>query len=160
MKANLLPVYLSGVLVRVWDASIQQLQMLQSFSLLFVGATLSTWATINFSLALIVGLLASPLSFIRPVTLTTSSTDPSASINIAHAVGSSLVWLVTSPPLALFALSWYLGKDITWMLVEIAKGWAAQGVWSILVIWSVWWPAWVLGGIVLFSGIVRPTGSA
>ncbi|KAF2169586.1 hypothetical protein M409DRAFT_19998 [Zasmidium cellare ATCC 36951] len=160
ISSYLLPIYLSGVLVRVWDASVQQLQMLQSFSLLFVGATLSTWATINFSLALIVGLLASPLSFIRPMTLTTSSTDPSALLNILHATISSLLWVTTSPPLAMLALSWYLGKDITWMLVEVAKGWAAQGVWSILVIWSVWWPAWVLGGIVLFSGIVRPTRSS
>ncbi|KAK4497490.1 hypothetical protein PRZ48_011941 [Zasmidium cellare] len=153
ISSYLLPIYLSGVLVRVWDASVQQLQMLQSFSLLFVGATLSTWATINFSLALIVGLLASPLSFIRPITLGTSPTEPNALLNIVHAVATSFVWLITSPPLALFALSWYLGKDITWMLVEIAKGWAAQGVWSILVIWSVWWPAWVLGGIVLVSSI-------
>lgn len=160
ISSYLLPLYLSGVLVRVWRASVQQLQMMQSFSLLFVGATLSTWATINFSLALIVGLLAAPLSFIRPVSLGSSSTEPNAILNIAYSVICSLAWVITSPPMALFTLSWYVGKDITWMLVEIAKGWAAQGVWSILVIWSVWWPAWVLGGIVLFSSILRPADSS
>lgn len=133
---------------------------MQSFSLLFIGATLSTWATINFSLALLVGLLASPLCFARPVPLKaliapkSDDEKKSAALNLAIHLPAALAWLVASPPTAVYAISWYSGKDISWLLIEIAKGWLAQGVWSNLVIWSVWWPAWVLGGVVLFSGVV------
>lgn len=156
----ILPIYLSVALVRILKASSQQLQVMQSFSLLFIGATLSTWATINFSLALLVGILASPLCFARPVPFSNliapKTEDKKAGVlNFAIRLPAALVWLVASPPTALYAISWYSGKDLSWILIEIAKGWLAQGVWSNLVIWSVWWPAWVLGGVVLFSGVVQ-----
>lgn len=135
---------------------------MQSFSLLFIGATLSTWATINFSLALLIGLLASPLCFARPVPLrnltapTSEAEKKGAVLKFAMRLPAALAYLFASPPVALYAISWYSEKDLAWILVEIAKGWLAQGVWSNLVIWSVWWPAWVLGGIVLFSGVIPP----
>lgn len=156
----ILPIYLSTVLVRFLEATSQQLQIMQSFSLLFIGATLSTWATINFSLALLVGLLASPLCFTRPVPLRIVIAPPSeaekksAALSLAIRLPAALMCLVASPPVALYASSWYLEKDLAWVLTEVAKGWLAQGVWSNLVIWSVWWPAWVLGCVVLFSGVV------
>jgi glycosylphosphatidylinositol transamidase len=55
----------------------------------------------------------------------------------------------------LFLVSAWVGKGLEWMLVEAAMGWVAQGVWTSLVVWSVWWPPWVLGGGVLLSGIWR-----
>lgn len=161
-SSYILPIYFSAVLVRFLKATSQQLQVMQSFSLLFIGATLSTWATINFSLALLVGLLACPLCFARPVPLRTLLSPRSeeektvALLNLAIRLPAALVYLVVSPPMALYVISWYSGKDLAWILIEIAKGWLAQGVWSNLVIWSVWWPAWVLGGVVIFSGVVQP----
>lgn len=159
----ILPAYLSAVLVRYLRTTSQQLQIMQSFSLLFLGATLSTWATINFSLALLVGLLASPLSFARPlpvrsaIALKVDSDKKGAVFSLAIRLPAALAYLIASPPVALYAVSWYLRKDLAWLLFEIATGWLAQGVWSNLVIWSVWWPAWVLGGVVLFSGVVQPS---
>ncbi|GAB7356334.1 hypothetical protein MBLNU459_g7127t1 [Dothideomycetes sp. NU459] len=44
----------------------QSFILAQCFSLLLLGAALSTLATLNFSQALFIGLLASPLSFVRP----------------------------------------------------------------------------------------------
>jgi glycosylphosphatidylinositol transamidase len=148
-------VYLSAVLVRFLRASSQQLQVMQTFSLLVLGAALSTWATINFSLALIVGLLATPLAFVRPLPLSKSEAQ-STFFTMALSIPTTMLYLVASPPVAIYAISWYFKKDVAWLLMEIAKGWVAQGVWSHLVIWSVWWPAWVLGGVVLYSGAVRP----
>ncbi|KAK4611739.1 GPI transamidase component GAA1 [Fulvia fulva] len=155
-------IQISILLVRNFKATAQQLQMMQSFSLLFLGATLSTWATINFSLALVVGLLASPLSFIRPATFFTSKNEKreqqTSSIDVALSVLSTLVWLMASPPLMIYALSQYLKQDLGWVLLEIAKGWTAQGVWSNLVVWNIWWPAWVIAGTVLFSNAARKLG--
>jgi glycosylphosphatidylinositol transamidase len=129
---------------------------MQCFSLLFLGATLSTWATINFSLALIVGLLASPLAFVRPLPLSKGD-GQSSTFSVALSIPTTLLYLVASPPVALYGISWYYGKDIAWLLMEVANGWVAQGVWTNLMIWSVWWPAWVLAGISLYSGAVRPS---
>lgn len=156
----ILPLYIGVVLARLFSATSQQVQVMQSFSLLFLGATLATWATINFSLALVVGLLASPLSFLRPINLTSSEKTEredqrNALLSLVLGMFALLAWLALSPPLVLYALSWYLQKDLSWLLLEIAKGWSAQGVWSNLVIWNIWWPAWVLGGVVLSSGGVE-----
>ena len=56
------------------------------------------------------------------------------------------------------ALGWYWKKDVEWVLVEIAKGWVAQGVYTSFVVWTIWWPAWVIGGIALFSGALKTEG--
>ncbi|KAI5361378.1 Putative GPI transamidase component Gaa1 [Septoria linicola] len=156
-SSYLLPVYLSILLVRYLRASSQQLQTMQSFSLLLLGGTLSTWATLNFSLALTVGLLASPIGFIRPLPLRSSAgaSDKQRTLAIALSVPAALLWLALSPPATIYALSWYAKLDVGTILFEVAKGWTAQGVWSCLVLWSIWWPGWVLAGTVLFSGAVR-----
>lgn len=153
----ILPIYASILLVRYLGASSQQLQIMQSFSLILLGGILSTWATLNFSLALTVGLLASPLGFIRPLPLRPSADTSSVQqkLNVVLSIPLTLAWLVLSPPTVLYALSVYFQKELSWMLLEVAKGWIAQGAWSVLVLWSVWWPAWVVGGIVLVSGAVK-----
>lgn len=146
------------MLVTVLKSTSQQIQVLQSFSLLFLGATLSTWATINFSLALLVGLLASPLSFARPISLPSSGGNGVKSISVLEFCSSiplALLYLILSPPLAIIAVTRYSESSLGSVLLEIAKGWSAQGVWSYLVIWGVWWPAWIIGGIVLFSGLAK-----
>ncbi|KAK0750457.1 Gaa1-like protein [Schizothecium vesticola] len=61
-----LPPALSALLTARYRPSAQQYHLLQSFSLLLLGMFLSSLATLNFSLALLVGLLACPLSFVRP----------------------------------------------------------------------------------------------
>lgn len=157
-----LPVYLSTILVRGFNASSQQFQLMQSFSLLLLGAILSTLATLNFSLAFVVGILASPLSFVRPLPKLSSSSSRQITnekrkhaIDVAVGVIAALLHATVSPPVMLYALSWYWRLDLEWTLVEIAKGWVAQGVYTSFVVWAVWWPAWVIGGVVLFSEMLR-----
>ncbi|KAF2481967.1 Gaa1-like protein [Neohortaea acidophila] len=162
----ILPLYLATHIAR--HTSPQQLQTLQSFSLLLLGATLSTLATLNFSLAFLVGLLCSPLSFARPLprlpllqfptkatpTTPKPTTDPVAA-RLAISLPAILLYIAISPPAVLLALNAYFGKPLAWTLLEMAKGWCAQGVWTSLVIWAVWWPAWVVGGTVMLSGTFR-----
>ncbi|OQO08150.1 hypothetical protein B0A48_06944 [Cryoendolithus antarcticus] len=121
-----------------------QAQMLQSLSLILLGALLATLATLNFSLALVLGVLAAPLAFVRR----------SSSALVAAAQGILLA--VTSPPVAVYALQrmFYPAAGLEKLLLELAKGWSAQGVWLLWVVWGVWWPAWIVGGVVVGSGVM------
>lgn len=128
--------------------SLQHLHILQAFSLLLLGASLSTLATLNFSLAFLIGLLASPLNFARPLP------RPTTPMRISIVVVAALAHAALSPPAILQGVTRYFGQDLGAVLLEMARGWQAQGVWTGLVVWGVWWPAWVVSGVVLFGGIV------
>lgn len=91
------------------------------------------------------GLLASPLAFVR------------ASRSPIVGIPQALVLAALSPPIAMYALNiWYEERGLDVVLVELAKGWVAQRVWTEFVLWGVWWPAWVVGGIVVGGGLVSP----
>ncbi|TKA72872.1 hypothetical protein B0A55_06644 [Friedmanniomyces simplex] len=161
----ILPAFTSTALTRQFKTSTQQIQIMQSFSLLLLGATLSTLATLNFSLAFVIGVLASPLSFIRPLPkatdlpfLRSANKQYLYNVDVAISFVSALLHAALSPPVVLCALCWYFGHDVEGVLVEMAKGWAAQGVYTSFVVWAVWWPAWVVGGIVMVSGAVGGAG--
>lgn len=64
-----------------------------------------------------------------------------------------LVYSAVCPPGVLSFASDYFDKPMDSLLLEMARGWSAQGVYSAFVIWALWWPVWVIGGIVLYSGI-------
>lgn len=109
-------------------------------------------ATLNFSLALVVGVLASPLCFVRPLPVEWSA-GPWARQYWLVAGLASLGLVAASPPVVLYVLNGIAVKDVGWMLVEMAKGWSAQGAWTCFVVWSIWWPAWMLSALVLYSGL-------
>jgi glycosylphosphatidylinositol transamidase len=155
----MLPIFLAQALAKL---PIQQVQITQSFSLLLLGATLSTLSTLNFSLALIAAALCSPLNFVRPLPSLPSrlsvgnNAEGSEYLNkLAVICPATALYFAISPPVVLYAVSAWVGKGLEWMLVEVAMGWVAQGVWTSLVVWGVWWPTWVVGGGVLLSGIWR-----
>lgn len=74
---------------------------------------------------------------------------------LAISLPATVLFVAISPPTVIYALNGYFGKNIGWTLLEMAKGWSAQGVWTSIVVWGVWWPAWVVGGTVLYSGTMR-----
>jgi glycosylphosphatidylinositol transamidase len=99
---------------------------------------LSSLATLNFSLALLTGLLAAPLSLVRPLESAT-----------ARWVMSVLLQAV-SPPALLAVVVVLLGGEggLAGVLRQAAVGWHVCGTYSPLVVWCVWWPAWVAAGVV------------
>ena len=101
---------------------------------------LSSLATLNFSLAFLVGLLSSPLTYIQPV--------PNRPI-MKVILGGLLV--VISPTVVLVAASWAWGLGIGDVLKEAAFGWDVWGMNTQVVVWCVWWPAWVVGGVLLWG---------
>lgn len=139
MLNTALPHVLSAILTRTYKPTTQQYQLITSFSLLLLGMFLSSLATLNFSLALIVGLLSSPLSFVSP----------------ARHVAWSVPLALISPPVVL-ALTTAVVKDgglaaVGDVLREAAFGWDVMGMYTPVVVWCVWWPAWLMGNLVVLG---------
>ncbi|GAB1317255.1 Glycosyl phosphatidyl inositol protein transamidase complex subunit [Madurella fahalii] len=151
---TVLPALLSRLLTTLAPSAptMQQYHLIKSFSLILLGMFLSSLATLNFSLALIVGLLSAPLSFVRPFA------DPSSSLSssspaIKRVVCAALLNAV-SPTSVLLAGALYWGLDVQSVLREAAVAWHVCGTWSAVVVWCVWWPAWLAGGLIVWG---RPT---
>jgi glycosylphosphatidylinositol transamidase len=100
---------------------------------------LSSLATLNFSLALLVGLLAAPLTYVRPLT-----GNPLLVI-------FGFILNTLAPTTILYAGSLYWNIPVTEILREAAFGWNVWGMYTQVVIWCVWWPAWLIGSIVLLG---------
>ncbi|KAL4977456.1 Gaa1-like protein [Aspergillus desertorum] len=146
----ILPVTLSLLLFRTTTPTqtSHQLSLIKSLSLLPLGLFLSTLATLNFSLSFMTGLLCAPLSFVH-------SFSPSTTPVIRYAFSLfGLVFLnILSPPVLLLVGCKYFGFSLETVLTEAAFGWDVWGMWTQVVVWCVWWPAWVVGGVVLGVGL-------
>lgn len=95
--------------------------------------SLSTLATLNFSLAFIVGLLASPLTFLGPEK------------NQLFRWASAGVLNLLAPPVVVYTAAQAWGFDIAHVLTEASFGWNVWGMYTPVVFWCVWWPAWLVG---------------
>ncbi|KEQ80140.1 Glycosylphosphatidylinositol:protein transamidase, GAA1 component [Aureobasidium pullulans EXF-150] len=146
-----MPAILAFALRSTLRLSPQTFTLIQCFSLLLLGAALSTLATLNFSQALFVGLLASPLSFVRPFSPPRSW--PIA-VKVLLGVLSVVVMVATSPPAALQAFGFVTGKSFDEVIAAAAWAWRVERVWTGVTIWVLWWPAWVCGGLALCSGFI------
>jgi glycosylphosphatidylinositol transamidase len=136
----LLPYIVSASLARYFKPTTQQYQLIKAFSLLLLGMFLSSLATLNFSLAFLVGLFAAPLTYIRPV-----PGKPVAMIVIG------LLFNLLAPTAVLFIGSYCWKLDVGDVLREAAFGWDVWGMNTQVVVWCVWWPAWLVGLILLFG---------
>lgn len=141
---NLLGPYIfSALLGRYFPPSQQQYLLIKSFSLLLLGMFLSALATLNFSLAFLIGILSTPLTFmpVRP---------PRPAVALAGGMVLNLV----SPFAVLWACSMYWDVSVQQILVEAAFGWNVWGMRTQVVVWCVWWPAWLIGTMVSASSMV------
>lgn len=122
--------------------------LLQSFSLLVLGIFLATLATLNFPLSLFVGLLSTPLSFTgNPFSSSVDAKDVFPSKARKYIL--TLVLQLLSPPVVVLAVCYIWGVDLGEVLAEAAFGWKVNGLWTQVVVWCVWWPAWMVGGILI-----------
>ncbi|KAI1771567.1 GPI transamidase component GAA1 [Hypoxylon cercidicola] len=118
----------------------QQYRLIKSFSLLLLGMFLSTLATLNFSLAFIIGLLSAPLSFTQPWPAFAAARY--ANTTVLH---------VLAPPAVLLIGSVVAGVGLDTVLGEAAFGWHVWGMYTPLVVWCVWWPAWLVGQLIVLG---------
>lgn len=159
---------------------------MQCFSLLLLGMFLATLATLNFSLSLFIGLLATPLSFLGPALETdagmvdggsidgkesgqgtstgtgTGATDgdkgDSATTSTPRLIRRGydrrklISWAILqllSPLSILFILTFLSRQSLVHMVAEAAFGWEVNGMWTQIVVWCVWWPAWMTGAVLV-----------
>lgn len=125
----------------------QQYLLIKSFALLLLGLSLSTLATLNFSLSFMIGLLCAPLTFI---TRLESAARP---IRCAISVLGLVLLNLLSPPVVLLGVCWYTGVSVETVMTQAAFGWDVWGMWTQVVVWCVWWPAWLIGCIQLGSSM-------
>lgn len=112
---------------------------------------LSSLATLNFSLAFLVGLASTPLSFARPW-------PDNAAAQYAYA---ALLNMVSPTAVVLAGVATYasshagdesgLLQTLEHVLREAAFGWDVWGLYIPLVVWCVWWPAWLVGSVVVLG---------
>jgi glycosylphosphatidylinositol transamidase len=89
---------------------------------------------------MITGLLAAPLSFVQPYRSPAAKTAVMVLLN------------AISPTAVLLAGALYWGTDVHSVLREAAVAWHVCGTYSPVVVWCVWWPAWVAGSVVVLGG--------
>lgn len=145
----LVPVLLASLISRSALFSTSNILLAQCISLLLLGMFLATLSTLNFSLALIIGLLSTPLSFLgrQPISFPTSEEPPK--IGTATKLFESAMLHLVSPPAVAFAGCRWWGVDVGQMLLEAAFGWQVSGLWTQVVVWCVWWPAWLVGAVIV-----------
>lgn len=158
----ILPPVLAFVLAHpsALGATTQQRETLQAFSLLLLGAALSTLATLNFSLAMVIGVCAAPLAFARPLPslLKLGQGAPLSTLKtLACVIPITTIFIAVSPPVLLLLLPQIarlmsIDASLDYILVQMARAWVAQGVWTSFIIWAVWWPAWILGTMSAIGG--------
>ncbi|RFU24213.1 hypothetical protein B7463_g12123, partial [Scytalidium lignicola] len=139
IASNVLPLLVSTILVKYFQPTTQQYQLIKAFSLLLLGMVLSTLATLNFSLAFLIGILAAPLTYVQP--------QPKKSLAGIFAFLISFI----APPTVLIGAVFFWKLDIGQVLKEAAFGWNVWGMTTQLVIWCVWWPAWLVGAISVYG---------
>ncbi|CAJ2508826.1 Uu.00g138520.m01.CDS01 [Anthostomella pinea] len=130
--------------------TLQHYNLSKSFSLLLLGMFLSSLATLNFSLAFLVGLLATPLSFTRP--WPGNAIAQYAYIALLNLVSPTTVIAAGAAAWARYGQG-EMGvvQAVTEVLEEAAFGWDVWGMYTPLVIWCVWWPAWLVGSVVVLG---------
>ncbi|ORY15898.1 Gaa1-like protein [Clohesyomyces aquaticus] len=135
----------------------QETILMQCFSLLLLGMFLSALATLNFSLSFLVGIFASPLTFVRCISPPppNSTSVPGLVMRNRKAISGAVVGLLVllNPLVVIRAATFYWGKDVVDVLVQAAEGWHVWGLWTQVVIWLVWWPAWFAGSVVVAGGL-------
>ena len=146
-----LPFVLATFIERQTPITPQHHLLLKAFSLLLLGMFLATLATLNFSLSLFVGLLSAPLSFVGnhfSGSIDAKEVFPIKATQEAH----SLLLQLLSPTVVVWIVCYFWNGDVGDFLGEAAFGWQVNGLWTQVIVWCVWWPAWMAGSV-----LVSPT---
>ncbi|KAL8788472.1 MAG: hypothetical protein Q9213_001695 [Squamulea squamosa] len=147
-----LPTLLAMLISGFTTLSSHRLILLQCFSLLLLGMFLATLATLNFSLAFLIGLLAAPLSFVG-VDMSSENGDAPPKLSTPRKIVSNVALHLLSPPVIVLAVCRIFEVDAGAMLAEAAFGWKVSGLWTQVVVCCVWWPAWLVGAVIVSPGL-------
>ncbi len=70
-------------------------------------------------------------------------------------MGAAMFALLTllNPVMVIQAATKLAGLDLVHVLLKAAEGWHVWGMWTQVVIWLVWFPAWFVGSVVVSLGL-------
>ena len=145
-----IPTAFKTILTRYASLTRQHYLLIKCFSLLLLGMFLATLATVNFSLSFFIGLLSAHLSVVGPLP---GPSQQSRTFGRAGQIGSNIIIHVLSPPVVFMAACYLTGVDAQDVLMEAAFGWKVWGLWTQVIVWCVWWPAWLAAAVVESPGI-------
>lgn len=151
----------------------QSVTLLSGFSLLILGIALATLSTLNFSLGIILGLLASPLSFSSVFALPSASSTNTQSANRAWPILWLFILILFSPPAVVAGIAYCVQQYLqqtsnplaTWtdglgfLVLEASQAWHIGGTYTSVLVWLIWWPAWLVGvtvGVCALNGYSDP----
>jgi glycosylphosphatidylinositol transamidase len=147
----------------------QELTLLHCFCCMLLGMFLAALATINYSLAYIVGLLCTPIVLVRlPSRASLASADQKQQITSKTAKSSrgttfkplkfavlGIVLLALSPMTVVWASSTLVPGGLPEVLRMATFGWWVYGLWTQVIVWLVWWPAWFTSCYVLAAQLYQ-----
>lgn len=159
LATNILPYLTAAFLQANSVVNIQALTLIPCISLLLLGIALATLSTLNFSLGLLVGLAASPLSLIHAHLLlpqAPSTTKPKTPLPIRALTTLFLLHLI-SPTSITYIASHLLTAaplgDVQKLLVMASEAWLVHSTYTAVIVWLVWFPAWFVGACVVACGL-------
>jgi glycosylphosphatidylinositol transamidase len=127
----------------------QELSLLHCFTCMMIGMFLAALATINYSLSYAIGILSSPIIFVRlPSQVTLGSADQTQQTQNTSLLKRTalsflgIILLALSPMTVLWASSYFIPGGLAQVLQTAAFGWWVYGLWTQVIVWLVWWPAW------------------
>ncbi|ODV81551.1 Gaa1-domain-containing protein [Suhomyces tanzawaensis NRRL Y-17324] len=119
-----------------------------ALSLFFISMLIMTLLIVHFALALIIGILAVPLTFIQPLTLLRYVNENKAQIKI------SLCLFVSNPFFVLFIAGSYLDAEsgAVSLMRGLLTSWHELQCWTWFVVILGWFPAWLAIGLGVVFG--------
>ncbi|KAI9708426.1 MAG: Glycosyl phosphatidyl inositol protein transamidase complex subunit [Bogoriella megaspora] len=152
--AGFLPILSSVAASQVRPLTRQDLTLLSCFSLLLLGMFLSFLATLNFSLAFLVGVATTPLSFVHLCIPSEPKLSSDGTKRVAACVLAVLLQ-VLSPLTLVLGVMYAMNISVQEVLMQASLGWHIHGLRTQVVVWLVWWPAWFVGSIVAWLGVAQ-----
>lgn len=86
-----------------------------------------------------VGVLASPLTFVQPCKTNLSKFSITGLLS------------VIAPPVVIYTLARLSDIPILELLREASFGWNVWAMYTPIVVWCIWWPAWLIAMINVFG---------
>lgn len=112
--------------------------LVDSYSQIMLGMFLSAIATVNFPLSLFIGIVAFPITFIRPT-----------EHKIAQILVRVALLVFTSPMSILYLFCAFTGMDWRELIMDVMFGYEWLHAWTPLAIFGVWWPAYFLTSVAI-----------
>ncbi|ODV91756.1 hypothetical protein CANCADRAFT_30092 [Tortispora caseinolytica NRRL Y-17796] len=140
LVAQMLPTFCACIIPTALYASPMSYALLNEIhgvALVLSGMALTALATLNFSLALVVGLISSPLMFLKP------------GINRMHA---GILLLVLNP----FFIFYFVGmftNGYTYIINTFVSSWRDMQVWTWIIVMCLWLPLWEVSAFISMANV-------